>query len=206
MFSITQRIVRPSLYRPTHTAVQSGGRRWYIEAMITRTKGVEPALNPVLAQIETKTGRNNFFRVMAHRPEAMENFSRLYDSLLGDRSLLDPRLREMVFLAVSFVNECSYGAAHHTKTARTAGLSESEISEVELENNQHFPAREQAALHYARELTRTASVNDDTRYRVQELFPDEEFVELTMLVGLANFTNRFSNGIAISKDGGSAMG
>jgi uncharacterized peroxidase-related enzyme len=177
----------------------------YIEAM-TGTHGLEPELNPVLAQIESKTGPNNFLRVMAQRPEAMESFVRFYDSLMGSGSLLDPRLKEMVYLAVSFVNEASYCGSRHTIAAHDAGLSEEEISAIELENNQHFSAREQAALHYAREVTRTASVDDDTRYRAQELFSDPEFIELTLIVALANFTNRFSNALAVSPHAARSMG
>jgi uncharacterized peroxidase-related enzyme len=166
--------------------------------MAYNIKGVDPEHNRVLAEIEQKSGPNNFLRVMAHRPEAMQDFSRFYGALMGPAALIDRRLREMVYLAVSFVNECSYCTEHHTKTAQAAGLSGGEIREIEVENNQHFSPKEQAALHYARELTRTAAVGDDTRYRAQELFSTAEFVELTMIVGLANFTNRFNNGLAVS--------
>ena len=134
---------------------------------------------------------------MAHRPEAMQQFASLYSSLMGPSARLDHRLREMIYLAVSYVNECTYCATHHQKTAKAAGLSDHELGEVNTENNQHFSPREQAALHYARELTRGATVSDDLRYRVQELFTTDEFVELTMIVGLANFTNRFNNGLAV---------
>ena len=160
-------------------------------------KGVEPAINQPLADIEKKTGPNNFFRTMAHRPEAMQDFARLYGSLMGPTAVLDRRIREIVYLAVSDVNECTYCATHHQKNALTSGISEHELSEIGTETNQNFSAREQAALHYARELTRTASVGDDLRYRTQELFSTDEFVELTMIVGLANFTNRFNNALAV---------
>lgn len=163
-------------------------------------KGVEPGHNHVLAEIEKKSGPNNFLRVMAHRPEAMQDFTRFYGALMGSSALLDRRLREMVYLAVSSVNECNYCGQHHAKEAQTAGVTSAELREIEVENNQHFSPKEQAALHYARELTRTASVGDDTRYRVQELFSTDEFVELTMIVGLANFTNRFNNGLAVSTE------
>jgi uncharacterized peroxidase-related enzyme len=163
-------------------------------------KGVEPAQNAVLAAIEDKSGPNNFLRVMARRPEAMEAFTRFYGALMGPSSILDRRLKEIVYLGVSFVNETSYCSAHHTSAALSAGLSANEIREIEVENNQNFSPKEQAALHYARELTRTASTGDGTRYRAQELFSTDEFVELTMIVGLANFTNRFNNGLAISID------
>ena len=72
-----------------------------------------------------------------------------------------------------------------------------ELAEINTEINQHFSPKEQAALHFARELTRNATVGDGVRYRVQELFSHEEYVELTMIVCLANFTNRFNNGLAV---------
>jgi uncharacterized peroxidase-related enzyme len=165
--------------------------------MATITKGVEPANSPVLAELEKTTGPSNFLRTMAHRPEAMQNFAQLYNTLMGTGARLDRRLREMIYLTVSYVNECSYCATHHQKNALAAGLSESELGFLNTENNQHFSQREQAALHYARELTRTAGVSDDLRYRVQELFSTDEYVELTMIVGLANLTNRFNNGLAV---------
>jgi uncharacterized peroxidase-related enzyme len=169
--------------------------------MATSIKGVEPAQSAALSEIEKKTGPSNFLRVMAHRPVAMQDFVRLYEDLMGPKAILDRRIREMVYLAVSCVNECAYCTAHHTKTAAAAGLSSTEVREIEVENNSHFPPKEVAALHYARELTRTALVREDLRYRVEELFTHEEFVELTMIIGIANFTNRFNNGLAVSLEG-----
>jgi uncharacterized peroxidase-related enzyme len=165
--------------------------------MAYTAKVVEPAQNEALVEIEKKTGPSNFFRTMSHRPEAMQDFARLYGHLMGSGAVLDKRLREMVYLAVSGVNECTYCATHHLKSAPAAGLNPQEIAEINTETNQHFNAKEQAALHYARELTRTASVGDDVRYRAQELFSTDEFVELTMIIALANFTNRFNNGLAV---------
>jgi uncharacterized peroxidase-related enzyme len=160
-------------------------------------KAVEPITNPELTEIEKKTGPSNFLRTMALRPKAMTEFASLYFSLMGPTARLDQRLREMIYVAVSYVNECTYCATHHQKTSKTAGVSDQELSEINTENNQHFSPREQAALHYARELTRNATVGDDLRYRVQELFTHDEYVELTMVVCLANFTNRFNNGLAV---------
>ena len=165
--------------------------------MATTLKAVEPANAPALAEIEKNTGPSNFLRTMAHRPEAMQDFARLYGTLMGPGARLDKRIREMVYLTVSYVNECDYCATHHQKTGLATGLSESDLSYINTETNQHFTPKEQAALHFARELTRTASVGDDLRYRCQELFSADEFVELTMIVGLANFTNRFNNGLAV---------
>lgn len=164
--------------------------------MTYTTQGVEPPQNETLAAIEKKTGPNNFLRVMSLRPESMEAFLKLYGNLTGPGSV-DRRIKEMVYLAVSYINECAYCTAHHEKSAPKAGLTVDELRDIKFETNQNFTAKEQAALQYARQLTRTASVDDDVRFHASEHFPGEQFVELTMLIGIANFTNRFNNGLAV---------
>lgn len=167
-------------------------RRTYSEVMASTPKFIEPTENPALAEVERKSGPSNFFRVMAYRPEAMEAFVGLYKRVMGPGTL-DRRLKEMVYLAVSCVNECDYCTAHHIQGSKAAGLSENDIYAIQSENNQSFTPKEQAALRYARELTRTADLDEETRYPADELFSPEQMVELTMIVGLANFTNRFNN-------------
>jgi AhpD family alkylhydroperoxidase len=108
---------------------------------------------------------------------------------------LERRLKEMVYLAVSFVNECDYCTEAHLKGGRKAGLSEREIEDLENETNQNFTLAEQAALHYAREMTRACAEDFDTREHLQEHFNEAQMVELTLVVALANFTNRFNNGL-----------
>lgn len=159
--------------------------------------GIDPALNPALAEIEQKTGPCNIFRLMAHSPQAMQDFFRFYQTVMSGPGAIDHRLREMLYLAVSRVNESQYCTEHHSRSARTAGLSDQEIHEIKTEQNQHFSAREQIALQYARELTRTALVDGDLRYQLHELFTAAQCVEITMVVSLANFTNRFNNGLGV---------
>jgi|SRR6185312_6636981 len=163
-------------------------------------KCVEPANNPQLAEFEAKHGRNNLFRTMAHRPEGAQHFMGLYESLMGPEAVVDKRLREMVYLAVSYINECSWDIERHAQPALEGGVSAAEIRFVETENDAHFSPRERAALRYARELTRTGMVSDDLRYHAQELFTTDEIVELTMIIGLANFANRFTNGLAVQSE------
>ena len=166
-------------------------------------KPVDPALSPALAEIEMKTGPMNILRVMAHQPDALREFVPLYATVMGAR-VIETRLREMIYLAVSFVNECDYCASHHIGTGRGTGLTDDEIREIEMENNQNFTPDEQAALHYVRELTRTASADGSTRHAVEERFTPEQFVAITMIAAMANFTNRFNNGLSVPLEAGSA--
>jgi uncharacterized peroxidase-related enzyme len=158
--------------------------------------GVDPANNETLAAIEGKTGPNNFYRAMAHKPDVIATFPKLYSSIMG-RGSLDRRLKEMVYLAVSTVNECKYCTEDHLRGARKAGLSEREIEDIESETNQHFTAAEQTALHYAREMTRACADEFGTREHLHQHFTEEQLVELTLVVAMANFTNRFNNGLNV---------
>jgi uncharacterized peroxidase-related enzyme len=168
----------------------------YSEVMAHTLKGVDPAQDPVIAELEKKTGPNHFVRLLALKPEAVQPFLGLFKAAMGSGSL-DRRLKEMVYLAVCNVNECTYCGSHHEKAARKAGVSDTEIRAILTETNQDFTPKEQAALRYARELTRNADVEDDTRERVRDLFSNDQIVELTLVVSMANFTNRFSNSLAI---------
>jgi AhpD family alkylhydroperoxidase len=114
---------------------------------------------------------------------------------------LDRRLKEIVYLAVSMVNECNYCTHHHEDTALKVGLSDREIEDIRNETDQGFNPKERAALRYAREMTREAEPDGDTRDALWRIFTTDQLVELTLIVCLAAFTNRFSNGLSIPVEG-----
>ena len=183
--------------------LQSGSpvRRWhsYSGGMTSTITGIEPEQSPALAAIEQRIGHSNFFRMLAHRPEAMQEVDRLYNVVMGPGSL-DLRLKEMVYIAVSAVNESEYCFSSHSASGTKTGLSSADIDDLRAETNQNFNEREQAALHYAREMTRNASTEGETRTQLERLFSSQQLVELTLTVALANFTNRISNGLAIQRE------
>ena len=164
--------------------------------MAQMVHGVDPANNETLTEIERKTGPNNFYRVMAHKPDVLAVFPKLYGSIMGPGTL-DRRLKEMVYLAVSTVNECPYCTTAHLKGARKAGLTEHDIEDIESETNQKFTPAEQTALHYAREMTRACADEFGTREHLREYFSEDQLVELTLVIAMANFTNRFNNGLNV---------
>jgi alkylhydroperoxidase family enzyme len=138
----------------------------------------------------------NFFRVLAPRGDAMRHVGALYDSVMGPGELSEV-LKEMVFLAVSTVNESDYWIAHREESAARMGLSLDQIQDIKAETGYHFTDQERIALRYARELTRTASVEHETRDALDKYFTPDQRVELTLVIALANFTNRVSNGLKI---------
>jgi len=132
--------------------------------MAFRVKEVDPAHAPALAEVENQSGPSNSYRTMAYRPAAVADFARLNTGIMGTGTL-DRRLKEMVYLTVSMVT-----------------------------SHDQVTVRERTALRYARETTREARPENETRDAPPKLFPTEQLVELAPIVSLADFTNRFSNG------------
>jgi AhpD family alkylhydroperoxidase len=112
------------------------------------------------------------------------------------RGAVERRVKELAYLAVSFINHCPYCLADHRVGGRKAGISEAEMAAVEQEDDSGFSRAEQAALSYARELTRKAMA-PQSRPLLDGYFTQEQVVELTLVVAMANFTNRFNNGLGI---------
>lgn len=167
--------------------------------MATAIKLVEPAQNEFLADLEKKANRpNHFFRTMANRPEVLKNFVPLYGAIMGPGSL-ERRMKELVYLTVAYANECPYCTASHTATGRKAGITEEEMRALQTEQDHGFTGPERAAIQYARELTRTAD-GEETRDALYEHFNDEQIVELTLVAAMANFTNRFNNGLSLQPE------
>src|SRR6266481_4913527 len=86
---------------------------------------------------------------------ADNDFLPLYGSIVGP-GLVERRLKELVYLAVSFANECAYCSAAHTASGKKAGITEEELTALRTEQDPPFSFPERAAIQYARELTRTA--------------------------------------------------
>jgi 8-oxo-dGTP diphosphatase len=173
--------------------------RSILVSMATPIQMADPAANVFLANLEAKGGVNYFFRTMANRPEVLQAFVPLYGAIMG-RGSVDRRVKELAYLACSYANKCAYCTAHHVASGKRAGISPEEMQAVQEEREDGFSATERAAIRYARELARTADAAT-TRDALREHFNDEQVVELTLVAAMANFTNRFNNGLMLQPEG-----
>jgi alkylhydroperoxidase family enzyme len=65
-------------------------------------------------------------------------------------------------------------------------------------NYSRFTEKEQTALAYAEKLTRASRDVTDTDFeKLKKHFSDAEIVDLHLLVGLANLTNRFTDPLGL---------
>ena len=167
--------------------------------MPATVKAIEPVQNDFLSELEKKSGRPNlFYRTMANRPEVLKAFVPFYAAIMGKGSV-DRRIKELVYLTVSYSNECPYCTAAHIASGRKAGITEDEMRALQTLQDHSFSPAEKAAIQYARELTQTAD-GADTLQALYDHFNDEQIVELTLTAALANFTNRFNNGLDLQPE------
>jgi len=137
----------------------------------------------------------NIQKALAHRPAMLGNFLGFYASV--GRSL-ERKLYEVLYLRVSLINGCHYCTQHHIQGAKRVGLTPEEMKALKEGNYSGFGAAEQTALRYAEKLTRTPDgANDADFTELKKHFSDEQIVDLHMLIGLANLTNRVTGPLAL---------
>jgi len=164
--------------------------------MSTAIKMVNPDQNEFLAGLEAKSKQPSpFFRAMANRPEVLKNFVPFYGAIMGPGTV-ERRIKELVYLTCSYANECAFCTSAHGATGKKAGITDDELRALQTEQDHSFAGADRAAIQYARELTQTAAA-DDSRAALLEHFTDEQVVEITLVAAMANFTNRFNNGLVI---------
>lgn len=160
---------------------------------------VEPAANEFLASLEAKAKKPNLFlRAMANRPEVLKAFIPLYGAIVGPGSV-ERRIKALVYLACSYANRCAFCIASNTPGALKAGVSEEELEALRAGQDERFSGQERAAIRYARELTRSAAAAESQEALLAQ-FSAEQAVEITLVAAMANFTNRFNNGLGILPD------
>src|SRR5580704_9033563 len=137
----------------------------------------------------------NVQKALAHRPEMLKNFLSFYASV--GRSL-DRKLYELIYIRVSLINECNYCLQHHLASSKRVGLTSDDWTALKQGNYSRYSEKEKAALTYVEKLTRSPhEINDSDFNELKKHFADPEIVDVHMLTGLANLTNRFTDPVGL---------
>jgi AhpD family alkylhydroperoxidase len=72
---------------------------------------------------------NNFWRALANQPALLEQTWTSVKRVMIEPGVLDPLTKELVYIAVSTANSCSYCVHSHTAAARVKGLSDKQYAE-----------------------------------------------------------------------------
>jgi AhpD family alkylhydroperoxidase len=91
-----------------------------------------PEARAVFDEIRAARGTdyvNNFWRALAHDPALLRaTWERVRDVMAP--GALDPMVKEMVYVAVSAVNGCSYCVHSHTAGAKAKGMTTAQHGEL----------------------------------------------------------------------------
>src|SRR5579872_5775811 len=72
---------------------------------------------------------NNFWKALAHDPVTLLRTWQSVKEIMSEGAL-DRLTKEMIYLAVSATNQCTYCIASHTAAARKAGMTDTMFAEV----------------------------------------------------------------------------
>jgi AhpD family alkylhydroperoxidase len=73
---------------------------------------------------------NNFWRGLANDPALLKRTWEGLKAVMATQGALDPLVKEMIYIAVSTANGCSYCVHSHTAAARAKGMSEAQHAEL----------------------------------------------------------------------------
>jgi alkylhydroperoxidase family enzyme len=130
----------------------------------------------------------NLYRVLAHSPRAARALNTLA-RYIRDGSRLDPRLRELAILQVSYLTRSAWGFSHHVRIGREVHISDDEIRAVADETAGRptkFEPLAKAVLRAAREMTTELSVADETFTALQQELDNERLTDLMVTIAFYN--------------------
>ncbi len=97
----------------------------------------EAAAHPVVARVfaDIRATRksdvvNNFWRGLANHPDLLERTWAGLKAVMAGPTTLTPAMQEMIYIAVSVANSCTYCVHSHTAAARAKGMTDAQHAEL----------------------------------------------------------------------------
>jgi uncharacterized peroxidase-related enzyme len=142
-----------------------------------------------------------FFGTMARSPEALQHFMPLYGAVIN-KGLVEAKYKELAYLKTALINGCEYCFRAHASSGKKNGVTEEQIKNLAFyQRSAAFDAKEKATLLYAERVTRGASgIREGAIHELKQHYSDDQIVELTLTICIANFTNRFNDALMINPD------
>jgi alkylhydroperoxidase family enzyme len=141
----------------------------------------------------------NLTRMLLHCPVAMVK-SFLDFGLSFRAGNLDPKLRELVILRMAALRGSSYELMHHLPAAKTAGLSEMEISVITSSHSSGLDQKHSVMIQLVDDCSQLGKVSDPTFEKAAEFFSVAQIAEATLLVGLYGMLACFLKTMGVELD------
>jgi uncharacterized peroxidase-related enzyme len=161
-----------------------------------------PSVQPIFDKLTHVFGQMpSFFGVMARVPDALTHFLALYSSVI-DSGSVEAKYKELAYLKTAQINGCQYCFRAHSASGKKNGVREDQIQALTFfGRSTAFDDKEKAVLLYAERVTRGASaIRSGALQEIKQYFTDDQIVELTLTISIANFTNRFNDAMLTPPD------
>ena len=141
----------------------------------------------------------NLTRMLLHCPVAM--VKSLLDFGLSFRTgSLEPKIRELVILRMATLRGSSYELMHHLPAAKTAGLSEMEISAITSSHPSGLDQKHSSMTQLVDDCSQLGKVSDPTFEKAAEFFSVAQIAESTLLAGLYEMLACFLKTMGVGLD------
>lgn len=158
---------------------------------------VKDEAKKLFEQMTSSSGKvPKWMRVMANCDDILLGFFALFKATMDDAPL-QKALKWKIAHIVSDLNKCEYCVSIAKMQFKTLGISDEEISKLE----ENLGEKEKIAVEYAKQATLNAyKIDPEVIEKLKATYTDEEIVELTSVVGLFNFINRFNDALRVFPD------
>jgi len=113
---------------------------------------------------------------------------------------LEPKLRELVILRMATLRGSSYELMHHLSAAKTAGLSEMEISAITSSHPSGLDQKHSIMIQLVDDCSQLGKVSDSTFEKAAEFFSVAQIAEATLLAGLYEMLACFLKTMGVELD------
>ncbi len=151
----------------------------------------------IFEKIKASTGSvPKWMRVMANCEDILVGFFILFKATMDDKPL-PAALKWKVAYRISEINKCEFCVSVAEQQLKAFGLTDEDIKTIEEVNSE----KEKIALQYAEASTRHAyNIDPAIMDEMKKHYTDAEIVEISSVVGVFNFINRFNDSLGILPD------
>ncbi len=167
--------------------------------LIKLTKTKQTSI-PLLESVKSNIGFiPNLFSVIGESSTSLQAFIEM--NYQFSQSTLTPTQREVIQIAVSVENQCTYCVAGHTKFAKVQGVS-SEVIQAVRENKAIKDEKLQALNMFTRHLIRNKGflASQDIKQFIDAGYQAEQVIEVILGICVKTFSNLTNNLLTIEID------
>ncbi len=128
--------------------------------------------------------RVNVVKTLARHESLIKPWNRFAANVIGDRSTLSGREREIAILRTGWNHQSDYEFGQHRIIGMRQGLSEQEVEDIARgPDHGNWPERERLIMVAADELFKNSEISDETWADLTEFYDDKQMIDIIFAVG-----------------------